>query len=176
MQELDRTKLLALLKNNEVVSSNILVHPTGMVTITFANSPSYISLPYSYIIYQIRSLKLYDSVFLEGLPDELSKIIGDDSFIDYDWLEKHGISREEAKALLVNLGAKKSFESLNADTIFSIIDKQYELYKDTPEKISQKSYQITLDSLDKILNKGTFFEPNLDVHYCCKQGAKYVFE
>ena len=176
LQELDRTKLLALLKNNEVVSSNILVHPTGMVTITFANSPSYISLPYSYIIYQIRSLKLYDSVFLEGLPDELSKIIGDDSFIDYDWLEKHGISREEAKALLVNLGAKKSFESLNADTIFSIIDKQYELYKDTPEKISQKSYQITLDSLDKILNKGTFFEPNLDVHYCCKQGSKYVFE
>lgn len=176
LQKLDRTKLLALLKNNEVVSSNILVHPTGKVIITFANSPSYISLPYSYIIYQIRSLKLYDSVFLEGLPDELFKIIGNDSFIDYDWLEKHVISREEAKALLINLGAKKSFESLNADTIFSIIDKQYELYKDTPEKISQKSYQIALDSLDKILDKGIVFEPNLDIHYCCKQGSKYVFE
>lgn len=176
LQKIDRTKLLALLKNNEVVSSNILVHSTGMVKITFANSPSYISLPYSYIIYQIRSLKLYDSVFLEGLPDELSKIIGNNSFIDYDWLEKQKISREEANALLVHLGAKKSFESLNADTIFSIIDKQYELYKDTPEKISQKSYQIALDSLDKILDKGTVFEPNLDIHYCCKQGSKYVFE
>ena len=152
LKQLSPSKIICLLSNEKKVSASILVNSEENITFHYSQSVITKTINTSYIMFQLKMINCFSSILLEEMSDELKNVIGQENFIDYDWLKDHHISKEEANALLIKIGAQKTFDSLSQDQLYSLIKKQSKIYKGSPEKTPQKIYQFVVDALDKRSN------------------------
>ena len=176
LKQLPPQKIICLLKNEKRISERILVNTDETISFHYHLALVTKTINCSYIMYQLQKTNIFSSIMLEDLSDELKKVIGTENFIDYDWLLKNNISKEDTNAILIKLGAQKSFDTVSQEKLYELINKQYELNKDNPSQTSQKIYQLIADALDKKYEAGEHLNINKDLLYCCKQYGKYHFE
>lgn len=129
---------------------------------------------YSYIRFQFVSAGLFAGFTLEDAGEELTRLINDDLVIDYELLARYNITRNEARSILLKLGAKESFSEVDPANIYAILRKVPG--KDVAKKgrATQALYKLALEGL---VNQKSSIDVPTDIQYFARCGDEedYVY-
>ncbi len=163
--------LLLILKDS--VIKNQLETNDNTISWSYVRNQFTIYSKFSYIRYQFIKSGVFSKYVLEDGSDKLYKFMNEDVKIDYAFLEGYGYSKLAVNAILLQLGAKESFNDLSPNIVYEII-KSVE-GKDPSKKgiATQSLYKMALDCLKN--QKNEFSVPN-NLVFFSKKGAIEAYQ